>query len=332
MTLAMSVSAQKTSTSGYHLINRIEVGGDGGWDYLFVDADAHRLYVSHATRVEIIDTQTDKKIGEIANFKGIHGIAIDPALGRGFISDGRANSVTIFDTKTNQAIKQVATGTNPDAILFDPASKRVFAFNGGRKNATAIDAATGDVVGTIDLGGKPESATSNEKGTVYVNIEDKSEVISFDPKTLAVNAHWTLAPDGEEPSGMAIDRKNHLIFSVCGNKKMVILDTNTGKVVASVPIGQGVDAAGYDEKDKLAFASNGEGTLTVVRQDSPGKFTVVENVPTQVRARTMTLDHNTHKIYLSTAQFGPAPAATKEQPRPRAPIIPNSFVVLVFGK
>jgi YVTN family beta-propeller protein len=333
LSAALVISAQdKPGPSGYHLLTKIEVGGDGGWDYLYADPDLHRLYVSHGTKVEVIDTETDKKIAEIGNLKGIHGIAVANEFGRGFISDGRDNSVTIFDTKTNQAIGKVNTGTNPDAIIYDPASKRVFAFNGGSKNATAIDAANGNVAGTIDLGGKPEFAASNEKGMVFVNIEDKSEVAAFDSKTLAVKSHWSLAPSGEEPSGIAIDLKNHLIFSVCSNKTMVVVNTDTGKVVGNAAIGQGTDAAGFDDKDKFAFASNGEGTLTVVREDAPDKFTVVENVPTQRSARTMAFDPKTHKVYLSTAQFGPTPAPTADRPRPRPPVLPNSFTILVYGR
>lgn len=330
--LGFAAFARSQPARGYHLLSRIEIGGEGGWDYLLADEDSHRLYVSHAAKVEIIDTQTEKKIGEVTGLKGVHGIAIASGLGRGFISDGRDNSVTIFDTKTFKVIGRVKTGANPDAIIYDPASGRVFTFNGGGKNATAIDAASGAVAGTLDLGGRPESATSNEKGLIYVNIEDKSEVVEFDSRKLEVKARWPLAPEGEEPSGMAIDRKNHLIFSVCGNKKMVIVNTDTGRIVAAVAIGQGVDAAGFDGKEKLAFASNGEGTLTVIRVNAPDKFSVVENVDTQRGARTMSLDRRTHKVYLSAAQYGPMPAPTADRPRPRPPVLPNSFVILVYGR
>jgi len=326
---AQSPTAAK---SGYHLVNKIEIGGEGGWDYVFDDSDAHRLYVSHAARVIVIDTDTNKVVGEIAGLKGVHGIATDDALGRGFISDGRDNSVTIFDTKTLKTLGQVKTGTNPDSIIYDPSSKRVFAFNGGSKNATAIDAKTGEVSGTIDLGGKPEFAVSDEKGTVFVNIEDKSEVVAFDPNKLVIKARWPLGPEGEEPSGLAFDRKRGRLFTVCGNKKMLVLNSDNGKIVATLPIGSGVDASGFDDKELLAFASNGEGTLTVVHEDSPDKFIVAETVATQRGARTMAVDRKTHKIYLPTAQFGEPPAPTAERPRPRPPIIPNTFVILVYGK
>lgn len=319
------------SASGYHLLKKIEVGGEGGWDYLFSDSDAHRLYVSHATKVVVIDTETQAVVGEIPNTNGVHGIAIAPDLGRGFTSNGRDNSVTIFDLKTLKAIGSVATGKNPDAILFDPASKRVFTFNGGSANATAFDAATGKVEGTIDLGGKPEFSTFDGKGTVFVNIEDKNEVVAFDSKTLKVKNHWAIKP-GEEASGMAIDHKHHRIFMVCSNKKMIVMDYTTGKVVADVPIGDGSDAAGFDPDAKLAFSSNGAGSLTVIHEDSDNKFSVIDTVETQRGARTMALDPKTHRIYLSAAQYEPTPAPTKEVPRPRPKVIPGSFVVLVYGK
>jgi YVTN family beta-propeller protein len=317
--------------SGYHLLKKIEVGGEGGWDYLFADSESHRLYVSHATKVVVIDTDKDTVIGEIPNTNGVHGIAVAEDLGRGFISDGRDNAVTIFDLKDLKTLDTVKVGKNPDAIMYDPASKRIFAFNGGSSDATVLDAATGKVVGTIALGGKPEFATSDGKGNVYVNIEDKSEVVELDSQKLAVKAHWPIAP-GEEASGMAIDRKNHRLFMVCSNKKMIVMNAENGKVVADLLIGDGTDAAGFDPDTKMAFSSNGEGTLTVIREDGKDKYSVVENITTQRGARTMTLDAKTHKIYLPTAQFGPAPAPTAERPRPRPSIVPNSFVILVFGR
>ena len=278
------------SASGYHLLNKIEIGGEGGWDYLFADADAHRLYVSHGTKFEVIDTEANKKVGEITGFKGVHGAAIASEFGRGFISDGRDDSVTIFDTKTLKNIQTVKVGKNPDCIIYDPASKRVFAFNRGSSSVSAIDAKTGKVDGTIDLGGHPEFAASDGKGMVYVNLDDKSEVVPIDAKKLTANAHWSLAPEGEDPSGMAIDTKTNRLFIVCGNKKMVVVNAATGKVISAIATGAGTDAAGFDEKEKLAFASNGDGTLTVVREDSAEKFSLSENVTTQSRARTMALD------------------------------------------
>ena len=332
LVLEASGGAQtKSGKSGYHLLQTIAVGGEGGWDYVFDDSDAHRLYVSHATKVVVIDTDSDKVVGEIPDFKGVHGIAVAPEFGRGFISDGRGNSVAIFDTKTLKVLGQVKTGTNPDSIIYDSASKRVFAFNGGSKDATAITAADGTVVGTVALGGRPEFATSNGKGMMYVNIEDKSEIVAFDTTTLVIKSRWPLAPDCDEPSGMAIDKSDNLVFAVCANKKMSVLNVETGKVVSTLPIGDGVDAAGFDSQKKFIFSSNGEGTLTIVRMNH-NKFTVAENVPTRRGARTMALDPRTHKVYLPTAQFGETPAPTKERPHPRPAIIPNSFVVLVYGK
>ncbi len=318
-------------SSGYHLLNRIEVGGDGGWDYLVADPEGKRLYVSHATHVVVIDTSTDKVVGDIPGTNGVHGIAFDEKLGKGFISDGRDNNVTIFDLKTLKILGTAPTGKNPDAIIYDPGSKRVFTFNGGSANTTAIDAADGKVAGTIDLGGKPEFAVSDGKGTVFVNIEDKNEIIAFDSIKLTVKAHWPIAP-GEEASGLAFDVKNMRLFAVAGNKKMIVMDATNGKVVADLPTGEGTDAAGFDPETKTAFASNGDSTLTVIHEDSKDKFSVVENVKTEPRARTMALDTKTHKIYLPTAKFGEAPAATAQNQRPRAPMLPNSFVILVYGK
>ncbi|HKQ05814.1 MAG TPA: YncE family protein [Blastocatellia bacterium] len=321
----------KKPPAGYHLLKRIEVGGEGGWDYLTVDSDARRLYVSHATRVVVIDLDKGSVVGEIPNTNGVHGIAIVPEVGHGFTSNGRDNNVTIFDLKTLSVTGQVKTGKNPDAIIYDPASRRVFTFNGASADTTAIDAATGTVAGTIALGGKPEFAAADGHGMVYVNIEDKSEVVAFDSKSLSVKARWPLAP-GEEPSGMAMDRHTRRLFVVCSNKKMIVMNADNGRVVADLAIGQGVDGAAFDPDTKLAFSSNGEGTLTVVHEDAADKYTVVETVPTQRGARTIALDPKTHNVYVATAQFGPPPAATPERPRPRPSIVPGSFVVLVYGK
>jgi len=331
---SVNLQAQPQSAkpaSGYHLVKRIEVGGEGGWDYLTVDSAARRLYVSHATRVVVIDLDKNAVIGEIPNTNGVHGIAIVPELGRGFTSNGRDNTVTIFELKTLTVIAQVKTGTNPDAIIYDPASRRVFAFNGRSSDATAIDAASGNVAGTVAVGGKPEFAVADGKGTVFVNIEDKSEIIAIDSNKLTVKSRWPLAP-GEEPSGLAMDRKARRLFAVCSNKKMIVMNADNGHVVADLPTGDGTDAAAFDPETNLAFSSNGEGTLTVIHQDSADKYRVVESVTTQRGARTMTLDPKTHTVYLATAQFGPPPAATPDRPRPRPSIVPGSFVILVFGK
>jgi DNA-binding beta-propeller fold protein YncE len=316
---------------GYHLINTYKLGGDGGWDYLAMDSSARRLYISRATHVMVIDADSGKPVGDIPDTPGVHGIALAPELGRGFISNGREGTVTIFDLKTLKAITKVKAGENPDAILYDPASKRAFAFNGRSHDATAIDAAGGTVVGTIKLEGKPEFAASDGKGEIFVNIEDKSQIDAIDPNKLEVKASWPLAPC-QEPSGLALDRKNRRLFAGCDNKMMAVVDADTGKVVATAPIGDGVDANAFDPGTGLAFASCGEGVLTVVHEDSPAKFSVVDNVPTQQGARTMALDEKTHNVYLVTATFGPPPAPTADNPHPRRTILPDSFVVLVFGK
>jgi len=319
------------TTSGYHLIDTIKVGGEGGWDALTVDHENHRLYVSHATHVVVIDTATDKVVGDVPNTNGVHGIAIADKFGKGFTSNGRDNAVTIFDLKTLKSVGTVKTGKNPDIIIYDPSSKRVFCFNAGDNNATVIDPATGSVVGTVAFDGNPEFAVSDGKGMIFVNIESKSHVVAFDAKTLAIKSTFPLAP-GEEPTGIAMDAKNGLVFSACANGRMIVTDARTGKVVGDVPTGKGTDGAAFDSDTHFAFSPNGEGTLTVIREDSKDKFTVAENVKTQVRARTMALDPSTHKVYLPTAQFGTAPAPTKEQPRPRAPMVPDSFVILVYGR
>jgi DNA-binding beta-propeller fold protein YncE len=332
MVLAESSTVQaQAATPGYHVIHRINAGGEGGWDYVTVDPDGNRLFLSRGTHAVVIDLGRDSVVGDIPNTLGIHGVALAPELNRGFTSNGRDSSVTIFDYKTLAPIAVVKIpGRNPDAILYDPATKRVFTFNGGTSNATAIDATNGIVVGTVDLGGKPETAVS-DGGKVYANIEDKSEIAVFDPKTLAVLARWPLAPC-EEPSGLAIDRVHQRLFAGCGNKTMAVVDMRTGKVVATPAVGSGVDAAGFDPGTQLAFTSNGEGTITVVHEDTPDKYTVVETVPTQRGARTMAVNPKTHRLYTVTAEFGPAPAPTADRPRPRPPMIPGTFVVLELDR
>jgi DNA-binding beta-propeller fold protein YncE len=315
---------------GYHVVRRLPLGGDGGWDYLTVDSAARRLYVSRSTRVMVVDLETGKLAGEIPDALGVHGIALAPELNRGFTSNGRANTATIFDLKTLQALGQVKTGANPDAILYDPATKRVFTFNGRSHDATAFDAASGEIAGTIPLGGKPEFAAADGSGRIYVNIEDTSELVEIDSRKLAVTRRSPLKPC-EEPSGLAFDREHRRVFSGCANRTMTVVDADTGAVIATVPIGQGVDGNGFDSGRQLAFSSNGEGTLTVVRELSPSRFEVAETVPTEPGARTMAIDPQTHDIYLPTARFGPAPAPTQDVPHPRRTIVDGSFVVLVVA-
>jgi len=312
--------------SGYRVIKTVPISGEGGWDYVTVDSDARRVYVSHATQVVVLDADTLAVVGSIPDTQGVHGIAIASDLGRGFTSNGRANNATIFDLKTLKTIGTVNTGANPDAIVYDSGSKRVFTLNGRSKDATAINAADGTVVGTFALGGKPEFAVADGKGSIYVNIEDTSELVQFDPQKLTVTHRWPQKPC-QEASGLAIDVKNRRLFSGCDNKMMAVMDADSGKVVASPAIGEGVDANGFDPATQLAFASNGEGTLTVVHEDSPDNYTVVENVPTKRSARTMALDLKTHNIFLPAADFDP-PAPGER----RGKMKPGSFVLLVVGK
>lgn len=324
-------TAANAADPGYHLIKKMQTGGEGGWDYLAVDDTARRLYISRNTHVMVIDINTGKVAGDISDTPGVHGIALAPELNRGYISNGLANSATIFDLKTLKVLGQVQTGENPDAILYESASRRVFTFNGRSKDVTAIDAVSGNVAGTIALGGKPEFAATNGKGKIYVNIEDKNEVAEIDSKTLTVIRRFTLNLC-EEPSGIAFDPENQRIFSGCHNKIMTVLDVKTGKVIASVPIGEGVDGNGFDPGTKLAFSSNGDGTLTVVRESSPGKFEVAQTVITQRGSRTMAIDPKTHNIYLPAAIFSPSSLPTAAVPKPRPAMIKDSFQILVVGK
>jgi DNA-binding beta-propeller fold protein YncE len=331
MAVVSSVAAAQTKAPGYHVINRITTGGEGGWDYLTIDTTSNRLFLSRGTHVMVVDLGNNSVIADIPNTLGVHGVALAPELNRGFTSNGRDTSVTIFDYKTLAPITVVKIpGRNPDAILYDPATKRVFTFNGATANATVIDATNGNVVGSVDLGGKPEAGVV-DRGRVYVNVEDKNEIVVFDPQTLAVYAHWPLAPC-EEPTGLAIDRVHQRLFAGCGNKVMAVVDTKTGKVVAAPAVGNGVDASGFDPATQLAFTSNGEGSITVVHEDTPDKYTVVETVPTQRGARTMTVNPKTHRLYTVSAEFGPAPAPTADRPRPRPPMIPGTFVVLELDR
>jgi hypothetical protein len=315
----------------YKLLKEIPVGGEGGWDYLAVDQFARRVYVTHATRIVVIDIDKNEVIGEIADTPGVHGFAIAPKLDRGFSSNGRENKASIVELKTLKTISKVETGENPDAILYHEAQQEVYAFNGRGTSATVFEAKTGAVVATIPLSGKPEYAVVDGRaGRVYCNIEDKSEVAVIDTKTHKVVQTWPIAP-GEEASGMAIDGQHHRLFLGCGNKLMVMMDSTNGKVVASVPIGQGVDATKFDRGTQLAFCSCGDGTVTIAHEDAPDKLTVVQTLKTEPRAKTMALDPKTHRIYLGSAKFGAAsdqPSGGKKQ---RPSVVPGTFKVLVYG-
>jgi DNA-binding beta-propeller fold protein YncE len=312
-------------------LKTLPVGGPGSWDYVTLDSAAKRFYVPRSDRVMVLDLE-GKTIGEIRGTDGVHGVALAPALDRGFASNGRSNTITIFKLSTLAVLGVVkATGEGPDAILFDVFSNRVFSFNGRGKNATVIDAAKGDVVGTIPFGHKPEFAATDLQGHVFVNLEDSAEVAVIDAKQLTIEKKWSLAPI-EDPTGMAIDLKHNRLFIVGGNKLMAVLDAGTGKVVATPAIGAGADAAVYDAELGLAFSSNGEGTLTVIRQEAPDKYAVTAQVPTRKSARTMALDEKTHRIYLPAADFNPAPAPTPEVPKPRPSMVPGSFQLVVVGR
>jgi YVTN family beta-propeller protein len=312
--------------ANYHLLKEIPGGGDGGWDYLSVDSAAQRLYVSHGTKVVVIDLAKDAVVGEITNTPGVHGLAPCPDLGLGVTSNGRENKASIVDLKTLQMLSKVETGANPDGMLYESGQKEVYLFNGRGESVTVIDPKAGKVVATIPLGGKPEFAAADVKaGRVFNNLEDKNELVVIDTKKHEVVNRWPIAP-GEEASGMAFDEKNHRLFLGCGNKMMVMVDSESGKVVANVPIGDGVDANAFDPGTMLAFASCGDGTVTIAHEDAPDKLTVVQTLKPEKGARTMTIDPATHKIYLASAKFD-EPAAGQR----RGKMVAGSFTILVYG-
>jgi len=318
MAVALSMAAVKPN---YRVVNTWKLGGEGWWDYLSVDSDTHRLFIARGTRVMVVDTDSGRLLGEIPDTQGVHGVAFVRDLGLGFTSNGREDTVSVFDLKSLAVQKKIKVGNGPDAILYDPFSKRVFTFNGRGQDTTAVDPSKSDVAGTLALGGKPEFPVSDEKGTVFVNIEDKSELVAFDPVKLSVKSRWKLT-GCEEPTGLSFDAKARRLFVGCGgNKKMVVVDADNGKVLATLDIGEGCDATAFDPDRNLAFASAGDGTITVVSEDAPDKFSVVQTVTTQKGARTMTVDHKTHRLYTVTANVGPRPERKME---------PDSFVVLVL--
>jgi YVTN family beta-propeller protein len=313
--------------SGYKVIKKIELGGEGGWDYVTMDSAAKRLYISRSTRVQVVDVETGKLLGEIANTKGVHGIALAPKHKKGYTSNGGDASVTVFDPETLKETARIKVGQNPDGIIYDAFTDKVFTFNGRSQDASAIDAAAGTVAGTVKLGDKPEGAVSDGKGLVYVNLENKSEVAVIDAKKLEVKNTYTLG-EGKRAVGLAIDTAKRRLFVTCGNQKMIVLDADGGKVLATLPIGRGTDAAVFDQELGLAFSSNGDGTLTVVGEKS-GEYKVIENVKTAPGARTCALDPKTHNVYLATAKPKDAPAGTKGG---RPSFEPNSFMIVVVGK
>jgi len=315
----------------YRLTGRFPVGGDGGWDYLTVDAPARRVFVSRSTHVMVLDADSGRILGDIPATEGVHGIALAPELKRGFTSNGRSSTVTVFDLATLEVVSRVkVTGENPDAILFEPASKRVFTFNGRGRSSTALDAVSASVVGTIPLAGKPEFAAADGSGRVFVNIEDRNEVTVIDARALTVQAHWPLAPC-EEPSGLAIDVRRQRLFVGCRNRLLVVMSAADGRIVSKLPIGEGNDAVAFDPEVGLVFASNGDGTLTLARETTPDAYAVVQTVATKKGARTLAVDTKTHRAFLPAADFGPPPSPTAESPRPRPGPVAGSFEILVVG-
>ena len=326
-------SGAQAPAARYEKVRKIAVGGEGGWDYLTVDPEARRLYVSRGTRVVVLDLDAEKVVGEIPDTPGVHGVAVVPDLGRGFTSNGGDASVTAFDLKTLKVLGKIKVGERPDAIHYDPPSRRVFTFNHGPgKDATAVDPEGMKAVGTLPLGGVPEAAASDGKGHVFVNLEDTHEVVEFDARDLKVVRRWPLAP-GEVATGMGIDRAHHRLFSACRNGKLVVSDYGSGRVIGSAPIGAGTDGAAFDPETGLAFSSNGgDGTVSIVDEPSPGQYRLAATIPTQVGARTMALDPKTHRLYLSAATPAPlAPGEAAPKGR-RRNYVPGSFVVLVVGE
>ncbi len=329
--LAVPGAPARAAAPAYGVVARIAAGGEGGWDCLVADGPSHRLFVTRGSHVQVIDTRRDTVVGDLPGTNGVHGVALVPEVRRGFTSNGRDSSVTVFDLATLAAVATVKLpGSNPDAILYDDGSKRVFAFNAGSSSVTAIDPSTNRVLGTLALEGRPEFAVADGRGRVYVNLEDSSAVECFDGRTMAKVARWPLAP-GEHPTGLAIDRAHRRLFAGCGNKTMVVLDADDGRVVATVPIGGRCDGVAFDPGLQCAFATSGEGALNVVHEDAPDRFTALADVPTERGARTIAVDESTHRVYTCTAKFGDAPAPTPEQPRPRPRPVPGSFVVLVLA-
>ncbi|GAB3788680.1 hypothetical protein GCM10028818_55740 [Spirosoma horti] len=326
LSLTGSLFAQ---SANYQLVKKTIIGGEGGWDYLLADAEGSRLYISHGTQVDVLDLKSHEKLGVITPTPGVHGIAVVPGTSIGYTTNGRPNTATMFNAKTFKVIKEIPTGKKPDAIMYDAFSKRVFIFNKEGNSATVLDATTGNIAGTVELGGAPEAAVSDDHGLIFVNLEDKNEVAVFEAKSLAVKHRWKLGK-GEEPTGLAFDKPHHRLFSTC-NKVMLVMDSQTGKVLAEVPTGSGTDGAVFDSSTGSAISSNGEGTLTIIKEVKPGQFDAVQTVTTQRGARTVTIDPTSHHIFVTTAEYGPAPAPTTEIPKPRPAVKPGTFMVLEYA-
>ncbi len=331
LSLAPMVIAEGESQGGYKLLKKIHLGGDGGWDCMKVDTNERRLFVTHDTKVQVIDVDKMKLIGTVEGTQRAHAVAWAQELEMGFVSSGGTNSILVFDLDKFTKKGEIKTGTNPDAIVYDRASDRVLAFNGEDGTATIADAATQEVLATLPLAGKPETAVTDGRGLVYDNLEDKNQVVQIDARNSKILNRWPIGP-GDSPAGLALDRKNGRLFIGCRNQVMVVLDTHTGKVIQTVPIGKGVDATVFDHESGIIYNSCGDGTLTVIHQDDPAHYSVTETVKTQQGSRTMAVDSKTGHLFLAAAQFGPQPTPTSDNPKPRRKILPGTFEILVFGK
>jgi len=324
------LTAPAVGQATYSVVRTILLGGDGGWDYLYADSEAHRVYIARSTRFMVVDFESGKLVGEIPDTPGAHGVALVPDLGIGFTSNGRENTSSVFDLKTLKVSEKVKTAEGPDGIVYDPASGHVFTMNGRGKSASVIDPKTRTVVATIPLSGKPEAAVADGKGRLYINIEDKNSLAVVDSKANKVSAEWTL-PGCDQPSGLDMDKDQGHLFAACGNKLMAIVDAKTGKMIAAIPTGEGSDGLAYDPKAKVAVTSNGEGNMSFVAKRD-GKYALVENVPTKKGARTIAFDAATGQFLTVTADLGPAPKPSTENPRGRPMPLPNSFVLIAVGK
>ena len=325
--LTIGLSMSNAQDTKFKIANKFHLEGDAGWDYLYSDDLTGNLYVSHGTMVQVMDQAKGVLVGTISGMKGVHGIALVSNFNKGYISSGKDSMVTVFDSKNFNVITKITVGIKPDAIMFDPFSQKVFAFNAGSNNVSVIDPTSDHIIATIQLESNPEFAVSDNNGKVFVNLEDNSKLAVINSRTLKVESNWSLSP-GEGPSGLALDNENHRLFSVCSNKLMIVLDAISGKIITTVPIGEHVDGAGFDPTNKHIYASCGEGKLTVIQQKNANNYTVLENVPTMQGAKTIAANIKTHHVFLSTAEFLPAQTATAENPKPKALVKPNTFVIL----
>ncbi|HWW39444.1 hypothetical protein [Pedobacter sp.] len=324
--MSLCALANSQTKTGLHLLKQHKINSDGGWDYISIDPVHQRIYVSHATQVNILNALTGDSAGFIPNTTGVHGIAFATPFDKGYISNGKLANCTVIDLNNHKVLKQIPVGQNPDAIFYDDFSKNIIVFNGHSANASIINPVNDKVIATIDLGGKPEAGVSDGKGTIFVNLENKNEIVAFDAKTFKIKHHYKLSK-GEEPSGLAIDRMNSRLFTVCSNKIMVVLNAKTGKEVATLPIGDGSDGVAFDPVYQLAYSSNGDGTMTVVKEFSASRFEVLENIKTAPGARTLAIDPKSHHIFMPTADFSAATATGKRPQR-----VPQTFRVLEIGK